>query len=164
MMIMAVKADTTRRILLSWKNVALSGQTRDNSARMSHTQRAISLRKIIWVMYLAVALVFVQGVRLHAHTYAHEASTGHGQPAKVHSDFSTSDEHTEVTAQIDLTTQSMLKKLTSGSLIIALLVVAIVFLSLNSMQCRVWLPNRRAPFTPRRGCQPPPLRGPPAIF
>jgi hypothetical protein len=116
-------------------------------------------------MYLALSVVFVQGVRLHLHAYAHAPiEAKHVHQEQVHSDYSTSDEHADEMVEIDLTSQSILKKLSLGSLVIALLAVMIVLLSRGSNQCGVWRPNRRTLFTPWRGCQPPPLRAPPVTL
>lgn len=153
---------TMRATMPHAKKVALSGRTTDNAARMSSLYPSISLSKILWVMYLALAVVFVQGVRLHLHAYAHAPiEANHVHQKQVHTDYSTSDEHAGEMLEVDLTSQSILKKLSLGSLVIALLAVMIVFLSRGSIQCGVWRPDRRTPFSPWRGCQPPPLRGPP---
>lgn len=150
-------------IRLRRNSVALCEQNRDNSARMTSLERSISLRTIIWVAYLALALVFVQGVRLHVHLYAHDAAAGHEHQDQVHSGYSDSDEHPDETAQIDLSTQTIAKKLSFESLIIALVGVAIVLVAVVSSSFGVLPSTFRTPFLPWRGCQPPPLRAPPAI-
>ena len=37
--------------------------------KMCRSHAPLSVRKTLWVFYLAVALVFIQGARLHVHIY-----------------------------------------------------------------------------------------------
>lgn len=149
--------------MLRCNNVALCSRTRDNSARMTSLNRSASLRTLFWVAYLALALVFVQGVRLHVHTYSHDAVAPHEHQDQIHSGYSDSDVHADETAQIDVSAQSISKKPTFGSLIIALIMVTMMLLSPGLTQRRVWRSYPYVLFTPWRGCQPPPLRAPPVF-
>lgn len=148
---------------LNPNKIALSAWIADNSARMSTSHPPFSLSTLFWVMYLVLAVVFVQGVRLHLHAYVHEpVKANHIHQDQVHTDYSTFDEqHADEMVEIDLTSQSILKKFVLGSLIIALLAVIVVLLTRVANRCGVWRPDHRTLFTPWRGCQPPPLRAPP---
>ncbi|KAF0190892.1 MAG: hypothetical protein FD165_2353 [Gammaproteobacteria bacterium] len=107
--------------------------------------------KVLTVVYLAVALVFVQGVQLHLHTYSHGHDSGH-EPGvmghahhnKAHSahDLAGPGHADEAMSGIDITPAGLLKNLLSGSLVMALLAAAIRLLApsvlATTLRRRTW--------------------------
>ncbi|MBZ0070125.1 MAG: hypothetical protein K8I04_00120 [Gammaproteobacteria bacterium] len=128
-----------------------------------HRSQSDTFKKVLWVAYLAIALVFVQGVRLHVHTYNHDSATSdHTHQEQAHFDtVGTGQHHPDEVAQIDLSQDGFLKKLPLSSLVIALFAAVIMLLSRRPASQVSWRPDRRIlplswPFSLR-----PPLRAPP---
>lgn len=122
-----------------------------------------SPNKTLWIVYLAVALVFIQGVRLHIHTYDHDSSMpGHVHQENVHSDYFTLEEqHSDEVAQIDWSQQARPGKLPPGSLVIALFVAVVMFLPLRLCTRIPWRRHRGGPLVAWPVSLRPPLRAPP---
>lgn len=124
--------------------------------------RLTPFKKIVALGYLVIALVCIQGMRLHMHTYSHAATPDHAHLGQAHFAYSTSEaEHSDEVGTIDLSQQGLLKKLSLGALAIALLMTILV----------LWLPRRcvhvlrrhnpTALFLPGYISLPPPSCGPP---
>lgn len=129
--------------------------------RLSHSP--LLIRKALWVFYLAVALVFVQGVRLHVHVYGHDPlMSDHGHQEQVHFHLEAlGAEHPGEVAEVDLSQQGRLKSLSLGSLVVALFAAAIVIL-LSRLLSRVpWPPERHGSLAAWLFRLRPPLRAPP---
>jgi hypothetical protein len=119
--------------------------------------------KIVALGYLVIALVCIQGMRLHMHTDTHTSSTpDHAHLGQAHFSYDASEaEHPDEGATIDLSQQGLLKKSSLGSLAIALLMALFV----------LWLPrlcahalrrrNHTALFIPGYASLPPTSCGPP---
>lgn len=122
-----------------------------------------TFQKIVWVAYLALALVFVQGVRLHVHTYNHDPLTSdHTHQQQAHVDHGSLEQgHPDEVGQIDLSQQGFLKKLTLGSLVIALFAAVILLLPRRLGSRISWRPYRHAPLLSWPFSLRPPLRAPP---
>jgi len=126
-----------------------------------HRSQLTLFKKILWVVYLAIALVFIQGARLHVHIYSHDQATpDHAHQAQAHFEFSEK-VHPDEMGQLDLSQQGLLKNLSFGSLIIALFVSVIVILSPRLCTQVPWRLNRRAPLVSWPFSLRPPLRAPP---
>lgn len=122
-----------------------------------------ALKKLFWVAYLAVALVFIQGARLHVHTYSHDpAASDHAHQEQAHIDYGASGkEHPDEVGQIDLSQQGFLKKPTLGSLFIVLFAAVIMLLPRCLGSQVSWRPDHRILFVSRPFGLRPPLRAPP---
>ena len=123
------------------------------------------VRKTLWLFYLAVALVFIQGARLHVHVYNHDSATsGHVHQEQAHFSYDNYDAsetgHPDKAVVIDLSQQGLLKKLSFGSLVIALFVAVIVILSPRLLTRVPWRHDRRVPPVSWLFLRPP-LRAPP---
>ena len=121
------------------------------------------IKKALWVFYLAVALVFVQGAQMHVHVYDHDPVTSdHAHQEQAHFHYEVSETgHPDEVAEIDLPQQGLLKSLSFGSLVIALFVAVIAILSSRLLTQVPWLPDRRGPFAAWFFRLRPPLRAPP---
>lgn len=142
--------------------VALGRKDRYAPSAMYRSQLT-TFQKIVWVAYLAIALVFIQGVRLHVHTYNHDPATSdHAHQQQAHVDYDASKQgHPDEVDQIDLSQQGFLKKLPLGSLVIALFVAVILLLPRRLGSRISWRPYRHAPLLFRPFSLRPPLRAPP---
>jgi hypothetical protein len=131
--------------------------------KMCRSHGPLLARKILWVFYLVVALVFVQGVRLHVHVYDHDSDMlEHAHQEQVHFNYDTSEtEPHNGVVTIDLSQQGFLKKLSFGSLVIALFVAVIVILSLRFLTQAPGRLDRHRPPASRPFSLRPPLRAPP---
>lgn len=120
--------------------------------------------KVIWAAYLVIALAFVQVARLHLHVYDHAPVTADDRHhEQVHPDIGVDKQHPDEIAPIDLSHQGVLKKLSFGSPVVALLAAAIVLL-ISRLCARVaWRRETGAPLNSWYGYRFPPLRGPPAV-
>ena len=88
------------------------------------------MRKTLWVLCLAVAIVLNQGAPLHVHVYNHDPATSeHAHQELPHFNYDAPETgHPDDVTEINLSQQGFLKNLSFGSLIIALFVAAIVVL------------------------------------
>lgn len=121
------------------------------------------MKKNLWVFYLAVALVFVQGVQLHVHVYDHDtvaSDHGHQEQAYFHYEASATG-HPDEVAEIDLSQRGLLKSPSFGSLVIALFAVAIVVPSTRRLVRVPGRPDRQGPLASWLFKLRPPLRAPP---
>lgn len=129
---------------------------------MSRT-RLTPFKKIVALGYLVIALVCIQGMRLHLHADNHASSTAdHAHLGQAHFSYGTSEaDHPDQGATIDLSQQGLLKKSSLGSLAIALLMALFVLwlprLCMQALRRR----NHTALFIPRYASLPPPSCGPP---
>lgn len=128
-----------------------------------HQSQLITFKNILWVVYLAIALVFIQSARLHAHVYDHDPVTSdHGHQEQAHFHYEASEAgHPDGVAEIDLLQQGLLKSLSFGSLVIALFVAVIVILSSRLLTRVPWRPGHRGPLASWLFRLRPPLRAPP---
>lgn len=132
-------------------------------SEMYRSHAPLSMRKALWVFYLAVALVFVQGARWHMHVYDHDpANSDHAHQEQAHFNYEDSETgHPDAVAEIDLSPQGLVKSLSFGSLVIAFFVAAIVVLLSRLLTPVPWRPNRRGPLASWLFRLRPPLRAPP---
>ncbi len=136
-----------------------------------HNVLTTKRRQTILILCLALALMFVQGLQLHVHTYDHDHEhheegiiSGHAHIDKAHSAHSVpgTEHHDEVLSEVDLLPEGLLKNLSFGALVIALLTAAvIVFLAPPLCARIIWRRNRNSPPVPWRYSLRPPLRAPP---
>lgn len=120
--------------------------------------------KLFWAVYLVIALAFVQTARLHLHVYDHAPVTADDRHHEhIHPDIGVSKQHPNEAAPIDLSHQGVLKKLSIGSLVVALLAAAIVLLIPRACARVSWRRETGAPLNSRYSYRLPPLRGPPAL-
>jgi len=131
--------------------------------KMRLTRTLLLMRKPLWVIYLAIAIVFVQGVRLHVHVYDHEplsSSHAHQQQAHFHHEAAVV-EHPGETAEIELSIQGFLKTFSPGSLVLALFALVVFVFSFRLLPQLPWPPDPRDSRTALRYGLRPPLRAPP---
>lgn len=129
--------------------------------RLSHAP--LLIRKTLWVFCLAVALVFVQGVRLHVHVYGHDlvmSDHGHQEQAHFHHE-ALGTKHPGEVVEVDLSQQVLLKSLSLGSLVVALFAAVIVILSSRLLSRVPWPPERHGSLAAWLFRLRPPLRAPP---
>ena len=128
-----------------------------------HQSQLTTFKTILWVAYLAIALVFIQDARLHVHVYDHDPVTSdHSHQEQVHFHYEASETgHPGEVAEIDLLQQGLLKSFSFGSLVIALFVAMIVILSSRLLTRVPWRPDRRGPLASWLFRLRPPLRAPP---
>lgn len=113
---------------------------------------------------LVLALLFVQSIQVHVHTYSHEASTlGHVHHDRLHSEYIFShQQHADEIAQLDLSYSGVINT-PSLAVLPLLFVFALILLSLSDRQYRriYWEYFRRTLPVAWRGRLQPPLRAPP---
>ena len=130
---------------------------------MRLTRTLLSMGKPLWVIYLTIAIVFVQGVRLHVHVYDHEpllSNHGHQEQAHFHHEASAV-EHPGEVAEIDLSSQGFLKTFSPGSLVLALFALVVFIFPYRLLPRLPWPPDPRdSRKTLLYGLRPP-LRAPP---
>lgn len=121
------------------------------------------LGRLLWVAYLAVALVFIQGMRLHLHVYDHDPATPeHAHLEQAHFAYdATETGHSDEIAKIDLSHQGALKTLSLGALAIALFAVLLLLLSPGLCSQLAWRRYRLLPRNLSPDGLRPPLRAPP---
>lgn len=120
--------------------------------------------KIAWVAVLALALLFMQGTRLHIHAHTHgPAIWEQAHSHHVHSVHESLEDHAhpDHLSQIDLSVQGVCTKLFTDLMIAAVWFAIIVLLAWDGGSKGPWHAGRRAPFTPRLSRLVPPLRAPP---
>lgn len=131
---------------------------------------AATRRNILMVVYLAVALVFVQGAQLHLHTYSHDHDSGHSTGIVGHAhhnmahsahDLSGSGHADEAMSGVDITPAGLLKNPPSGLLALALLTAPGMLLIPAALATAPR--HRRRHYHPLTGWHSyrPPLRAPP---
>lgn len=120
-------------------------------------------RKTLWVCYLAIALLFVQGMRVHAHVYDHDSvMSDHGHLEQAHFHDETSDTgHSEEVSEVELSQQSRLQSVSLGSLFIAFFAVVIIILSSRLLSRVPRPPDHQGPRAAWFFKLRPPLRAPP---
>lgn len=158
---------------MSWRGLTLTGKNDYLSLCQlprkviffiaMHRPQLSTFQKIVWIAYLAVALVFIQGVRLHVHTYSHDPLiSDHTHQLQAHFEHDTSEkDHPDEVGQIDLSQKGFLKQQTLVSLVIALCAVVIMLLPRRPGSRISWLLNSRKPLVSRPSGLRPPLRAPP---
>lgn len=121
------------------------------------------LGRLLWVAYLAVALVFIQGMRLHLHVYDHgPAAPEHAHLTQAHFAYdATETGDSDEVAKIDLPYQGALKTLSLGALAIALFAVLSLLPLTGLCSQLAWRRCRLLPRNPAPDGLRPPLRAPP---
>lgn len=136
-------------------------------------QRMQKRTLILWVLLLSVALLCVQGTKLHVHSFGHdheqrhsitpEVATEHLHHSGIHltTDVSHADHHDEVVSEQDVNPQALLKKISSYGPMLAIFVIAFTFLvhSFNVITLHYRRDNDL--IITRRYILSPPLRAPP---
>ena len=124
----------------------------------------------LWALFLSVALLCAQGVKLHVHSLDHdqqhshiaaEAEHSHLSEAHLSTDISHGDHHDEVVSELDVTASGLLKKVSSNSLTLALLVTVFAFLLPAFYQQTFHRRRDKDALLPWRYHLSPPLRAPP---
>lgn len=129
---------------------------------MRRSHHSIPFLTGLRVVYLAIAVLFAQGVQMHVHVYDHASTiTDHAHQGYVHMASETDGTHADEVTDIDLSNPGVVKKISLDALSIALITAAIVLLVLPIYTRISWRRDHRVPFLPWRGSQPPPLRAPP---
>lgn len=132
-------------------------------------------RHILWICYLIVTLIFVQGAQLHLHLYDHHHDYNqhnvvnidigdHQHLDQVHSAHHISDaEHSlDFVTTVDIDIESFQKKLSSVVLsIIVFLLVSIILVLPRQCVRTLWRRYRNTPLLNLRCAITPPLRAPP---
>ena len=140
---------------------------------MKNAHSTIS-RKILWICYLIITLVFIQGSQLHVHLYDHHHDhdeynsvaihvDDHQHQDQVHSAHNTSDgEHgLDLASTVDLSSEGFLNKLSIVIMVIAFFVAVLIFVLPRQCLLTFWRRQRNTPlFTLQRTISPP-LRAPP---
>ena len=130
---------------------------------MRLTRTLLSMGKPLWVIYLAIAIVFVQGLRLHIHVYDHEPlSANHNHQEQAHFHHKASQiEHPDEVAEIDLSSKGFLKNFSPGILVLALFTLVVIIFSSRLLARLPWPPDPRDSRTALLYGLRPPLRAPP---
>ena len=128
--------------------------------------RKLLIRKLLWVFYISVALLFVQGARLHVHFHDHDLAApthGHHEQLQTHFEHSVLESgHPDEATEIDLSQQGVLKK-SSLAVLLAILIVTVVAVFLRNLIIPVpWRYDRRIPTGSLSSSLRPPLRAPPS--
>ncbi|MBV1905234.1 MAG: hypothetical protein KUG75_04095 [Pseudomonadales bacterium] len=128
---------------------------------MRLTRILLLMRNPLWLIYLAIAVVFVQSVRLHVHVYEPLSSNhGHQQQAHFHHDaFEVA--HPDEVAEIDLSPQGFLKTFSPGSLVLALFALVVFIFPCRLLPRLPWPPDPRDSRKASLYGLQPPLRAPP---
>ena len=126
-----------------------------------YRSRLKTAKKTLLAGYLAIALVFMHGLRLHVHIYDHDqTASDHAHQVQAHVAYAAAETaHPDEVAEIDLSPDGFLKKLSSGTLIIAM-IMAVLMLMPRRRCVRIALHLERRIATPPFSLRPP-LRAPP---
>jgi len=123
------------------------------------------MQRLLWVFYISVALLFVQGARLHMHSYGHDLTTSnhtHHEQLETHFDHSVLESgHADEVAEIDLSQQGFLKKHSLTALLVTLIIAVVAVLLRNLIIPVPWRYDRRIPSGSLPSSLRPPLRAPP---
>ena len=130
---------------------------------MRRSSAPLLMRKTLWILYLAIAMVFIQSAQLHVHLYDHAPITSdHGHHVDAHFSYDTLEvEHHDKVTEVDLSQQVLLKNYLLGSLVIAFFVAVIVILSPRYLIRRPRRYDRQGTLIPWSFSLRPPLRAPP---
>ena len=120
-------------------------------------------KKFPFTLYLALSLIFVQWAQVHIHIYNHDpVMSDHTHLNQVHYIYDVSEtEHHDKLADIDLTSEGLIKNLLLGTLFTAILTTMIIVLLPRLCTSFSRRRENHLPFIPWRNPQPPPLRAPP---
>ena len=124
--------------------------------------------RIAVLVPLVFALLFVQSMQVHMHTYSHDdaATLGHVHHDQLHSEFVFShQQHADELTQVDLSYSGFINNL-SVNVLPLLFVFAVLILALADRQYSLirWDYFRRVLALPWRGRLQPPLRAPPLLI
>jgi len=140
------------------------------SEKMRLTRIQLLMRKPLWIIYLAVALVFVQSVRLHVHVYDHEPlssnhslqTSNHSHHEQAHFHYDAAEvEHSDEVVEIDVSPQGFLKTFSPGSLVLALFTLIVFIFPYRLLPRLPWPPDPRDSRKALLYGLRPPLRAPP---
>lgn len=126
----------------------------------------------LWTLFLSIALLCAQGVKLHVHSLDHDhdqqhshitakAKHSHLSEAHLATDISHGDHHDEVVLELDVSSSGLLKKVSSNSLTLALLVTVFALLFSAFYQQTLHRRHNKYAILPWRYHLSPPLRAPP---
>lgn len=95
----------------------------------------------LWVLFLSIALLCAQGVNFHAHDFGHDNEShhssidpnftvDHSHQSGIHltMDISHSDDHDDILSELDISSQVVLKKVSSNGPMPIMLMVIFSFL------------------------------------
>lgn len=120
-------------------------------------------RKLIFLLGIFISMLFVHGLKVHVHTYTHDAATlGHTHYTMAHSVFDFSHQpHADEVAQLDSSHAGFVGKISTVPMLAVLLVC--LLLIPRSNRCSHLSRNvlRQTPSTQFDGQLRPPLRAPP---
>ncbi len=129
--------------------------------------------RLLWVLLLSAALLFAQDVKLHIHALGHDHPQLHGHAAAeavapaylsgphLSTDASHDEHHAEIVSELEINPYSLLKKVSSSALTLALLATLFAMLLplfRRPVPCR--RRDRRVALSERYHLSPP-LRAPP---
>jgi hypothetical protein len=140
---------------------------------MIFSQRMQKRTLILWVLLLSIALLCAQGTKLHVHSVGHdheqrhsvtlEVATQHLHQSGIHltTDVSHADHHDEVVSEQDANPQALLKKMASYGPMLAIFVIAFIFLLHSFNVITLHYRRKNDLIITRRYILSPPLRAPP---
>ena len=129
---------------------------------MRRSRNSSSFLTGLCLAYLAIAVLFCQGMHMHVHLYDHAPATiDQAHQNYVHLASEADEIHADKVANIDLVKPGVVKQISFDSPLVALITTVIILLALPFYTRVSWRRDHRVPFLPWRGSQPPPLRAPP---
>ena len=130
---------------------------------MHLTRTLLLMSKPLWVIYLAIAVLFVQSGQLHVHVYDHEPlSAVHVHQEQAHFHYEAVEvKHPGEVTEIDLSSQGFLKTFPPESLVLALFALVVYAFSFRRLPRLPWPPDPRDFRVALLYRLRPPLRAPP---
>jgi uncharacterized membrane protein len=136
---------------------------RIDSRTMYRLNKLRMTKKILFILYLALSVLFVQWAQFHIHIYEfHTDTSDHTHLGQVHNVYDVPEiEHHDKLADVDLTHEGLIKNLLLGSLFIAILMIIFIVLLPRLYTSLLRRRETLVTFIPWRNSLPPPLRAPP---
>jgi len=123
----------------------------------------LKLSKLIFLLGIFISMLFVHGLKVHVHTYTHDADTlGHTHYTIPHSVFDFSHQpHADEVAQLDPSHAGVVGKISAVQMLAVLLVCLLLIPRSNRCNHLSRYVLREKPHTQFEGQLRPPLRAPP---
>ena len=123
----------------------------------------LKLSKLIFLSGIFISMLFVHGLKVHVHTYTHDAATlGHTHYTMAHSVFDfTHQPHADEVAQLDQSHDGFVGKISALPMLAVLLVCLLLIPRSNRCKHLSRQVLRQIPFTRFDAQLRPPLRAPP---
>lgn len=129
---------------------------------------------VAWILLLSIALISSQGLSLHVHSFgsdheshdniAPEMAAEHSHQSEIHLTKKVShfDHHDEVISELNTSSQILLKKVSSNSIFLAILMIVVTLLVYHGyMQGVIFRRDDNCANLVQRYLLSPPLRAPP---